>query len=593
MKSISCVLLCLLMGTMLAYGQVTPKKKFNLDFNTYDTIKRKAEGWFEKGFFKPVGMEQVSENNYAGKVVSDSRGKFGWVFNKIPVRYQGDSVKLTGSVKTKNVRKGFAGLIMRVDGVNNAVAFENSSSKQISGTNDWMRYSITLPLIKNAHHIFVGGILEGKGTAWFDDFEVFIDGKNIEDLEEVTSELIFLQKIAPEVKNVLRDIKGELELDADGHSVKGLKPLIDHVGNKKIVSIGEDTHGTSEFYRLRAELTKTLIRDKGFKTLVLENPYDDIELLSEQLNSGTLEELMKNHLFSIYQTAEMKEFLNWLKQEGTNLSIKIKGCDDSYWVIHQLIDREIRSIADAKLDGLNMVFQNLTQTNTPSSQKKEYKRGVKIYESLLVMDAYMYQQDLHTVMTKELFMNAKSSYYNYDQVTKGKPIKSRDETMADRITFLAEHSDDKIIVWAHNAHISNEVLINNEIGLMGKNLKEKFGSDYFTIGLSSLNGTYSYMDNNFINDDHSYNDVLKLGTLSFQPKLSWEAILGAASDIPFFVISKDFNNRFDGEAVFGKGKLLGYTKESKEDYYDLALFSTFDGLIFVKNTTATTHIKLE
>lgn len=165
MKSLYSIFLFFWMTIIFVYGQVTEQKKFNLDFNTYDTITRLAEGWYEKVFLKPVGMELLSKNNYVGKVVSDNGGKFGWVFNMISMRYKGDSITLTGSVKTEDVRKGFAELIMRIDGLNNTSVADNSSSKKISGTNDWMRYSITLPILKNAQYIFVGGILVGKGTA--------------------------------------------------------------------------------------------------------------------------------------------------------------------------------------------------------------------------------------------------------------------------------------------------------------------------------------------------------------------------------------------------------------------------------------------
>jgi hypothetical protein len=44
-----------------------------------------------------------------------------------------------------------------------------------------------------------------------------------------------------------------------------------------------------------------------------------------------------------------------------------------------------------------------------------------------------------------------------------------------RIEFhLLHNSDSKIIVWAHNAHISNEIITDNEIGIMGRNLKQEF-----------------------------------------------------------------------------------------------------------------------
>jgi erythromycin esterase-like protein len=40
-------------------------------------------------------------------------------------------------------------------------------------------------------------------------------------------------------------------------------PLLALVGNARFVLIGEASHGTHEFYRIRAEITKRLIREKG------------------------------------------------------------------------------------------------------------------------------------------------------------------------------------------------------------------------------------------------------------------------------------------------------------------------------------------
>jgi erythromycin esterase-like protein len=44
----------------------------------------------------------------------------------------------------------------------------------------------------------------------------------------------------------------------------GLRSLVDAIGDARVVLIGEATHGTQEFYRTRAELTKLLIAERGF-----------------------------------------------------------------------------------------------------------------------------------------------------------------------------------------------------------------------------------------------------------------------------------------------------------------------------------------
>lgn len=50
----------------------------------------------------------------------------------------------------------------------------------------------------------------------------------------------------------------------------GLDPLLASIGDARLVLIGEATHGTHEFYRTRAELTKALIIRKGFNLVAVE-----------------------------------------------------------------------------------------------------------------------------------------------------------------------------------------------------------------------------------------------------------------------------------------------------------------------------------
>ncbi|MGZ7042876.1 MAG: erythromycin esterase family protein, partial [Thermoanaerobaculia bacterium] len=51
--------------------------------------------------------------------------------------------------------------------------------------------------------------------------------------------------------------------------------LIDAVGDASFVLIGEATHGTHEFYRERAQITKRLIAEKGFMAVAAEADWPD------------------------------------------------------------------------------------------------------------------------------------------------------------------------------------------------------------------------------------------------------------------------------------------------------------------------------
>lgn len=55
----------------------------------------------------------------------------------------------------------------------------------------------------------------------------------------------------------------------------GLAPLLDLIGDARLVLIGEATHGTDEFYRIRANLTTALIRSKQFNVVAAEADWPD------------------------------------------------------------------------------------------------------------------------------------------------------------------------------------------------------------------------------------------------------------------------------------------------------------------------------
>jgi len=51
--------------------------------------------------------------------------------------------------------------------------------------------------------------------------------------------------------------------------------LLEFIGDARFVLIGEASHGTHEFYRERAQITKRLIREKGFDAVAIEADWPD------------------------------------------------------------------------------------------------------------------------------------------------------------------------------------------------------------------------------------------------------------------------------------------------------------------------------
>ncbi|MFD2909089.1 hypothetical protein ACFSX9_10095 [Flavobacterium ardleyense] len=250
------------------------QNKFNLNFDKFTTEEQMMpDGWFKWGNYKNVIGEKIDGTNYAGKVISDKDGNFGCITYQIPANYVGDTITLSGRIKYENIKE-YVGLLMRIDGgvhMKQALAFATMSTLKIRGTSDWKEYSIKLAYPANAEYIYVGGIVGRNGTAWFDDFKIKIDGVNIENIKEIPK--IYLEDFDTEKLTVaLRQSSNAINFSTDNDLASSLSPLIEELSNKRIVSIGESTHGTSEFYRLRAIITKKLIEEKGFNMIILENP---------------------------------------------------------------------------------------------------------------------------------------------------------------------------------------------------------------------------------------------------------------------------------------------------------------------------------
>jgi erythromycin esterase-like protein len=87
----------------------------------------------------------------------------------------GKRVRYSGFIKTAGITQGFAGLWWRVDGRTGVLAFDNMQNRGASGTRDWTRYEINLPISTAATNINFGALLSGNGTAWFDGLTVELD----------------------------------------------------------------------------------------------------------------------------------------------------------------------------------------------------------------------------------------------------------------------------------------------------------------------------------------------------------------------------------------------------------------------------------
>src|SRR5439155_26746347 len=83
-------------------------------------------------------------------------------------------------------------------------------------------------------------------------------------------------------------------------------PLMDQVGDARFVLLGEASHGTHEFYRERAQITKRLIQQKGFNAVAVEADWPDAYRVNRFVRGTT------SDAEAIYSLAGFKRFPTWM-----------------------------------------------------------------------------------------------------------------------------------------------------------------------------------------------------------------------------------------------------------------------------------------
>lgn len=287
--------------------------------------------------------------------------------------------------------------------------------------------------------------------------------------------------------------------------------LLDRIGDAKVVLLGEASHGTSEFYLARQEITKALIEKKGFNFVCAEADWSDAEQINNYVqNQYKTQDWMPFARFPqwMWKNKEILGFVEWLKKHNTkhNNSIGFYGLDlyglenSIELVIKYLsgIDADLAELAKSRYACITpymtqpQVYGKLIKNNRFVSCEKDIldmlfdllKNKNKLNHSQAYFYAY---QNAMVVLDAERYY--KAMYYGSVE-----SWNLRDFHMFYTLKSLLSYSgkDSKAVVWAHNSHIGNalatEMYARGEINI-GHLCKEHFGEKSYHIGFGTYTGT--------------------------------------------------------------------------------------------------------
>ena len=315
--------------------------------------------------------------------------------------------------------------------------------------------------------------------------------------------------------------------------VEDYDPLLDMIGDARLVLIGEASHGTHEFYRERAQITKRLIKEKGFTAVAVEADWPDAYRVNRYVRAvgddeDTVEALKGFKRFPawMWRNADVLDFVGWLRShndeiESDEFKVGFYGLD--IYSLHTSIEAVLTYLDNIDPEAARRARSRYACFDHFGKDEKAYgyatSLGIaepceeEVITQLIELNrrAAIYARRDGRAAWDEYFyawQNArliKNAEHYYRSMFRGR-ISSwnlRDSHMADTLDllliFLGEQNPStKIVVWEHNSHLGDARA--TSMGTegewnVGQLARERHGRNAVLVGLTTHHGTVTAASN--------------------------------------------------------------------------------------------------
>jgi erythromycin esterase-like protein len=419
--------------------------------------------------------------------------------------------------------------------------------------------------------------------------------------------------------NIAAELRRHALPVGDGH---GYRQVIDSVGDASVVLLGEATHGSAEFYRARAEISKLLITEKGFSAIAVEADWPDALRVTRYVRGGgrrgrldmdahqALAGFQRFPLW-MWRNTEIASLVEWLRThnqqfEDATRRVGFYGLDlyslrsSMEAVVRYLskVDPEAAQRARARYSCFDQMAEDPQRYGyaTTFGMKKDCEdevvrqlveltaeAGKDLAESDDPVELFYAQQNARVAQNAE-------AYYRAMFRSRDESWNLRDTHMVETLAVLREHlSRDgqapKLIVWAHNSHIGDasatELGRHGQLNL-GQLARELYGEDVFLLGFTTHEGTVTAASD--------WEGETERKTVRPSMPDSVERLLHDVG-LPSFLLPIRENNAVanalpDGLLERAIGVIYLPESERISHYFQTNLAAQFDAILHIDRTTA-------
>jgi erythromycin esterase len=410
---------------------------------------------------------------------------------------------------------------------------------------------------------------------------------------------------------VVADLKAHLTAITSveaGHGFADLQPLKRALKDVRILGLGEETHGTREFFQFKHRMVEFLVKEMGFRVFAIEASYSACQTINDYV-MGRMDDgatALKSQGYWTWDTEEMLAMMDWMRAYNATVPperrVQFAGFDiqankpgqtklleylgrvapERRADTEALFKADLNTLIEAKFLGKGDAAENArAKLNLLTDQ----------YNALLVF-----------LELSGPALSAKSSPAEYEQMREYARVLAqyldmysraklsgtvRDTYMADNFQRLVrrEPPGTRFIVWAHNQHVSTA----GRPPTLGSRLREAYGAAYYALGFSFNQGSFQAAPE----------DPQKTGLESFSvspaPAGSVDWYLAETKAPVGFVdlrLAAEDKTISQWISVAHPMRAIGSTYDgTNENYRPVVLKESFDGLFFIDRTTRARPIR--
>lgn len=305
--------------------------------------------------------------------------------------------------------------------------------------------------------------------------------------------------------------------------------LLNWIGDRRFVLLGEASHGSHEFYRERARITKRLIEEKGFVAVAVEADWPDAYRVNRYVLGLSIDTDAESSLVDferfpawMWRNRDVVDFVTWLRayndrHADTKDKARFYGLDlyslrasmEAVTRYLDAVDPEGAALARQRYSCFDLIGSEgaeyghaVTRGLAPSCENEVVAQLVDLRlhaQSLLARDGLAAEDEYFCAEQNARLVHNAERYYRVMYQGRVSSWNLRDEHMAETLRDLVEHLEKvvgraKIVVWEHNSHVgdarSTEMGRSGELNV-GQLARTTWGDDCFIVGFTTHHGRVS------------------------------------------------------------------------------------------------------